>query len=60
MDKNGRLGFCQDQWKTWKEHMVKIMNEENYWDHMWEADLVEGPVEQVIYKRVVEAIKKTK
>jgi len=49
------LGFSEeDRCKIWKEHMEKIMNEENEWDHMMEA---EGPVERVTRKEVVEAIK---
>jgi len=60
-DKNGRLGFSEeDRCKIWKEHIEKSMNEENEWDCMVEADVVEGPVEQVTRKQVVEAIKKMK
>ena len=33
---NKRLDFIEEDWaKIWKEHMEKIMNEENEWDHMW-------------------------
>jgi len=57
-DKNGRLGFSEEDWcKIWKEHMKKIMNEKNDWDHMVEDEVVEGPVERVTRKEVVEAIK---
>jgi len=53
-DKNGKLGFIEeDRCKIWKEHMEKIMNEENDWYHV-----VEGPVERVTRKEVVEALKK--
>ena len=39
---DGRLGFIEeDRAKIWKEHMEKIMNEENEWDHMVETDVVE-------------------
>ena len=35
-----RLGFIEeDRAKIWKEHMEKIMNEENEWDHMVETDV---------------------
>ena len=41
---DGRLGFSEEnRAKIWKEHMEKIMNEENEWDRMVETDLVEGP-----------------
>ena len=54
---DGRLGFIEkDRAKIWKEHMEKIMNEENEWDHMVETDLVEGPVEKVVRNKIVEAI----
>ena len=43
---DGRLGFIEeDRAKIWKEHMKKIMNEENEWNRMVETDVVEGPVE---------------
>ena len=32
--RDGRLGFIEDRAKIWKEHMEKIMNEENEWGHM--------------------------
>ena len=54
---DGRLGFIEeDKAKISKEHMEKIMNEENEWDHMVETDLVEGPVEKVGRNEIVEAI----
>ena len=44
---HGRLSFSEkDRGRVWKEHMMKIMNEENEWDQKVEADLVEGPVEE--------------
>ena len=43
-DKNGRLVVSEkDRGKLWKGHMEKIMNVENEWDQMVEADMVEGP-----------------
>ena len=56
-----QLGFSEeDRAKIWKEHMEKIMNEENERDRMVETDLVEGPVEKVARKEIVEAIQSMK
>ena len=58
---DGRLGFIEeDRAKIWKEHMKKIMNEENEWDRMVETDAVEGPVEKVARNEIVEAIQSMK
>ena len=58
---DGRLGFSEeDRAKIGKEHMEKIMNEENEWDRMVETDLVEGPVEKVVRDEIVEAIQSMK
>ena len=58
---DGRLGFIKDdRAEIWKEHMEKIMNEENEWDRMVETDLVEGPVEKVVRNEIVEAIQSMK
>ena len=58
---DGRLGFIEeDRAKIWKEHMEKIMNEENEWDHMVETDVVEGPVEKVARNEIVEAMQRMK
>ena len=40
--------------------MEKIMNVENEWDQMAEADMVEGPVEEVTYEEVIKAMYKMK
>ena len=45
--RDGRLAFIEDRAKIWKEHMEKIINEENEWDHMVETDVVEGPLNMV-------------
>ena len=59
--RDGIIGFNQeDRCKIWKEHMEKIMNEENAWDHKVDAGMVEGPVEKVSRKEVREAIRKMK
>ena len=44
---NRRLGFIEkDRAKIWKEHMEKIMNEENEWDQIVKIEVAEGPVEK--------------
>ena len=49
---DGRLGFIEeDRAKIWKEHMEKVMNEENEWDRM---------VEKVARNEIVEAIQSMK
>ena len=59
--RDGRIGFSQEnQCKIWKEHMERIMNEENAWDHKVDAAMVEGPVEKVSRKEGREAIRKMK
>ena len=36
-----QLGFIEEDRATiWKEHVEKIMNEENEWDQMVETDVV--------------------
>ena len=58
--RDGRIGFSQeDRSKIWKEHMERILNEENAWDHKMDAAIVEGPVEKVSCKQV-RAIRKMK
>ena len=60
-DRDGRIGFSQeDRCKIWKEHMERIMNEENAWYHKVDAAMVQGPVENVSRKKVREAIRKMK
>ena len=60
-DKDGRLVVSEkDRGKLWKEHMEKITNVENEWDHTVEADMVEGPIEGVTDKEVMEAMNKMK
>ena len=59
--RDGRLGFIkEDRAKIWKEHMEKIMNEENEWDHMVEIDVVEGQVEKLARNEIVEAMQSMK
>ena len=60
-DKDGRLVVSEkDRGKLWKNHMEKILNVENEWDHMAKADTVVGPVEEVTYEEVMEAMNKMK
>ena len=60
-DTDGRLADSEkDRGKLRKEHMEKIMNVENEWDQMVEADMVEGPVEGVNDVEVIEAMNKMK
>ena len=55
------MGFIEkDGAKFWKEHLKKIMNEENKWDHMVEIGVVQGSVEKVSCNKVVEAMHKMK
>ena len=35
----------KDRAKLWIAHMSKIMNEEDEWDQIVDADTVEGPIE---------------
>ena len=60
-DERGKLGLSAiDRKRIWKEHMEKIMNEENNWDQVVNADMVEGPVERVSHAEIINAIKTMK
>ena len=60
-NKDGRLVVSEkDRGKLCKDHMEKIMNVENEWDQMAKADMVKGPVEEVTYEEVMEAMNKIK
>ena len=50
----------KDKRKVWKEHMERIMNEENEWDQNMKAELVGGPVDRVSREEVVKAIREMK
>ena len=59
--RDGRLGFIEEDTESiWKEHIGKIINEENEWDQMVETDIVEGPVEKVARNEIVEVMQKMK
>ena len=55
-DKHGRIVVNEKDCGKLK----KILNVENEWDQMAEADMVEGPAEGVTYKEVVKAMNKMK
>ena len=56
--KDGRLGFSEKDRKTiWKNHMEKIMNKENDWDHVTAASMVEGPIKNLTREEIAIAIK---
>ena len=40
--------------------MEKIMNDENEWDQIMKADVVQGPFERVTREEIVEAMQKMK
>ena len=56
---DGRLGFIEEGSKN-LEHMEKIMNEQNEWNHMVETDVVEGPVEKMARNEIMEVMQKMK
>ena len=58
---DGKLCFSEkERIKVWKNHMERIMNEENYWDHIVEGDALEGPVVCVSREEVLQALNKMK
>ena len=60
-DKDGRLVVSEKDCGTlWKERMEKMMNVENEWHQMVEADMVEKPVEGVTDEEVMKAMNKMK
>ena len=59
--RDSRLGFIEeDRAKIYKQLMEKTINKENKWDHMVETDVVDGPVEKVTCKEMVEVMRKIK
>ena len=56
-----RLNFSEkDRGRVWKEHMERVMNEENEWGQNVQVNLVEGPVERVSREEVVKTLGKMK
>ena len=47
----------KDRAKLWKAHESKIMNEENEWDQIADADTVMGPIERVMREEIMKAFK---
>ena len=45
---------------SWKEHMEKLMNEENEWDHKLSAEVKEGPADCIRMDEVRAALKEMK
>ena len=46
--------------KVWKDHVERIMNEENDWDHNEEGDVVVSPVVCVSREEVLQALNEMK
>ena len=60
-NKFGRLCTGErERAEVWKEHMEKVMNEENEWDGIVDVDVVMGPLEMVTREEVMSAIKAMK
>jgi len=58
---DGRLNFSEkDRGRVWKEHMERVMNEENEWGQNVQVNLVEGPAERVSREEVVKTLGKMK
>ena len=45
----------KDGAKHWRAYMTKIMNEENEWDQIADADTVQGPMKRVMREEKIEA-----
>jgi hypothetical protein len=46
-DRSGKLCMgARERAKEWKEHMERLMNEENEWDGVVDVDVVHGPIDQ--------------
>ena len=50
----------KERCKFWKDYMVRIMNEENDWDHIVEGNAAEGPVNCVCREEVVQVLNEMK
>ena len=59
--KDGNVAFTEQNRKIiWKEHMERVMNEENEWDQITAMDVVERPIEEVTVEEVMTALRKLK
>jgi hypothetical protein len=60
-DRSGKLCMGErERAKVWKEHMERVMNEEDEWDGVVDVDVVHGPIDRVTMKEVMTAIKAMK
>jgi hypothetical protein len=60
-DRSGKLCMGErERAEVWKEHMERVMNEENEWDGVVDVDVVHGPIDRVTMKEVMTAIKAMK
>ena len=59
--KEGKLGLSEITEKKKNENqMEETMNNENDWDHITEANMLKEPIQKVIWKEMVIAIKAMK
>ena len=59
--KDGKIYFEEaDRGKIWSMHMESIMNHENEWDGMVDAEKVEGPVKEIRREEVKKALERMK
>ena len=57
MKRDGNLAFTeQDREIRWKEHMQRVMNEENEWNLITDVDVVEGFIEKVTAEEMMTAL----
>ena len=57
-DIDGRLGVNDiDRKRIWKQHVKKIMNEENDRDHSTNADVLLGTIQRVTHMKIINAVK---
>ena len=58
---DGKLIFREkERAKVLKDYMERTMNEENYWDHNVEGDVVEGPIVWISREEVLQALNEMK
>jgi hypothetical protein len=60
-DENGKtISGEENLKKRWKAYMEKLLNEENEWDEIVDADKIQGPQQMISHEEVKKAIKKMK
>ena len=58
---DGKLCLCEkERGKVWKDHIERIIDEKNDWDHNVEGDAVEGPVVWVGRETVLQTLNEMK